>query len=502
MKKIENFNEYNTVYLFQMFRAVVYIKGTDELFYDEIESLRYFISKQEEITYCDVEDNIDLCTFIYSDHEKALENIREYDQETKQFAADFITEFFIAMPREEDEKERLLEVFRKCQLPMPQNEEYQLILPAGELGEDEQYELEAVSLTFIAIHYYEINERKIPGDYRKYTPCLIQFLQDKDQLGDSLNFCYNTPDLNRITDSLDSRNLNVLNRATKSNLTIAILYNKNGNHGYNKIMGNTELTGVFPRVFVETCYVALIDKDNPSDWNKITGFFSKTDIRKVLRELDKLVYGLAFNGPVYDQPALKQQMEAQFWAEEVENQLDELMPFIGVITEADRKERIKAVLDFKEWMSKSIGESNPQTTEGDKSCTFGIIATDQNTVVNGEFMFNITTGFNIKGCQGDECVCTAYFYDNDGNFMTCDDEDYATSKSKQMNCRYHFTPKYNDSNFSGVELTIPMRLLYKSARSLANKKQPYRIELSIYDFTIGEFLPSDPRYMDFYLPNV
>ena len=95
MKKIENFNEYNTVYLFQMFRAVVYIKGTDELFYDEIESLRYFISKQEEITYCDVEDNIDLCTFIYSDHEMALENIREYDQETKQFAADFITEFFI-----------------------------------------------------------------------------------------------------------------------------------------------------------------------------------------------------------------------------------------------------------------------------------------------------------------------------------------------------------------------------------------------------------------------
>ena len=86
--------------------------------------------------------------------------------------------------------------------------------------------------------------------------------------------------------------------------------------------------------------------------------------------------------------------------------------------------------------------------------------------------------------------------------MTCDDEDYATAKSKQMNCRYHFTPKYNDSNFSGVELTIPMRLLYKSARSLANKKQPYRIELSIYDFTIGEFLPSDSRYMDFYLPNV
>lgn len=512
MEIIKDFeNDYFEIRFFAIFRAVVHIKGSDDLSVDEIEALREFISKQMEVTTGEVENFIAHCRSFYS-KEQAFDDIRDYDQEAKQYTADFITEFFIAEDRDEDEKERLLEVFRECELPMPQNDEYRLDFCAGN---DKQEDNPLVCSTYIAIHYDEAKERKIPGDYRKYTPCRIEFLQDQDQLGDRLNYCYNTPDLNRITESLD---LSLFASAFKMNPCVAILFDRSGTYGYNKIMGDTNLTGIFPRVFVETCFVAIIDKDNPSDWNKILGFINTEIIRKVLHDLDKIVHGLAFDGPVYDQPVVRRRIEKDFW-DDVDYKLDGLKPFALVegyiVTERERKDRIKRIQKFKSWLSeKQDEEEEMQVREVVKACTFKkVVVMEEGVFRDGELRLVIYADFNIQDCKGEKCACCAYFYDHDGTPMapesfyndrtpTPDDARYSTASETQLVSTYEFTPSYNNSDFSDVELSIPMRLLESSARVSGNREQPYWIKLKLFNFATGEFMEKDSDWLRFYLQGV
>ena len=61
--------------------------------------------------------------------------------------------------------------------------------------------------------------------------------------------------------------------------------------------------------------------------NVTSGFRSKKLIRQTLKAFDKSVYGLAYNGPVYDQPEVKKRIEKAFW-QDIEDKLDDLeMPY-------------------------------------------------------------------------------------------------------------------------------------------------------------------------------
>lgn len=113
MEKIEDFDYYLSYFLYPVLRAVVYIKGFEDLLYDEVKALQDFISKQQEVTFDEVEASIKVACETYSFEEQAFTIIRDADPEEKQFAADLITEFYISMvqecEREEDEKERFIE---------------------------------------------------------------------------------------------------------------------------------------------------------------------------------------------------------------------------------------------------------------------------------------------------------------------------------------------------------------------------------------------------------
>ena len=178
--------------------------------------------------------------------------------------------------------------------------------------------------TYIVVSYYEKDRKKIPGDYRDYRPCTIRFEQIgllnsfdkmKGNLGaKNLSSQNYTPELDKISEKLSLK----LPEADNE-LKLCIMYDENGAHGYNKLRDLAGL-GCNNDTFYETLVVCLQNKENNGT---VYGFKYVSQLREVLKALDEAVYGLAYNGPVYDQPALAESYKRKFW-QQVETEIDKL----------------------------------------------------------------------------------------------------------------------------------------------------------------------------------
>lgn len=178
--------------------------------------------------------------------------------------------------------------------------------------------------TYIVVSYYEKDRKKIPGDYRDYRPCTIRFEQIgllnsfdkmKENLGaKNLSSQNYTPELDKISEKLSLK----LPEADNE-LKLCIMYDENGAHGYNKLRDLAGL-GCNNDTFYETLVVCLQNKENNGT---VYGFKYVSQLREVLKALDEAVYGLAYNGPVYDQPALAESYKRKFW-QQVETEIDKL----------------------------------------------------------------------------------------------------------------------------------------------------------------------------------
>lgn len=189
-----------------------------------------------------------------------------------------------------------------------------------------EYDPDVITIepTYIVVSYYEKDRKKIPGDYRDYRPCTIRFEQIgllnsfdkmKGNLGaKNLSSQNYTPELDKISEKLSLK----LPEADNE-LKLCIMYDENGAHGYNKLRDLAGL-GCNNDTFYETLVVCLQNKENNGT---VYGFKYVSQLREVLKALDEAVYGLAYNGPVYDQPALAESYKRKFW-EQVETEIDKL----------------------------------------------------------------------------------------------------------------------------------------------------------------------------------
>ena len=178
--------------------------------------------------------------------------------------------------------------------------------------------------TYIVVSYYEKDRKKIPGDYRDYRPFTISFEQIgllssyddlKKKLGAEQLLSQNdTPKLDQISEKLHLELPGVDNE-----LKLCISYDEQGAHGYNKLRDLAGLN-ISNDTFYETLVVCLQNKGNDGT---VYGFKYVSQLREVLKALDAAVYGLAYNGPVYDQPALAESYKRRFW-QQVENEISKL----------------------------------------------------------------------------------------------------------------------------------------------------------------------------------
>lgn len=189
-----------------------------------------------------------------------------------------------------------------------------------------EYDPDVITIepTYIVVSYYEKDRKKIPGDYRDYRPCTIRFEQIgllnsfdkmKGNLGaKNLSSQNYTPELDKISEKLSLK----LPEADNE-LKLCIMYDENGAHGYNKLRDLAGLN-ISNDTFYETLVVCLQNKENNGT---VYGFKYVSQLREVLKALDEAVYGLAYNGPVYDQPALAESYKRKFW-QQVETEIDKL----------------------------------------------------------------------------------------------------------------------------------------------------------------------------------
>lgn len=189
-----------------------------------------------------------------------------------------------------------------------------------------EYDPDVITIepTYIVVSYYEKDRKKIPGDYRDYRPCTVRFEQIgllnsfdkmKENLGaKNLSSQNYTPELDKISEKLSLK----LPEADNE-LKLCIMYDENGAHGYNKLRDLAGL-GCNNDTFYETLVVCLQNKENNGT---VYGFKYVSQLREVLKALDEAVYGLAYNGPVYDQPALAESYKRKFW-QQVETEIDKL----------------------------------------------------------------------------------------------------------------------------------------------------------------------------------
>lgn len=178
--------------------------------------------------------------------------------------------------------------------------------------------------TYIVVSYFEKDRKKIPGDYRDYRPCTISFEQIgllssyddlKKKLGaEQLLSQKDTPKLDQISEKLHLELPGVDNE-----LNLCISYDEQGAHGYNKLRDLAGLN-ISNDTFYETLVVCLQNKGNDGT---VYGFKYVSQLREVLKALDEAVYGLAYNGPVYDQPALAESYKRKFW-QQVETEISKL----------------------------------------------------------------------------------------------------------------------------------------------------------------------------------
>lgn len=189
-----------------------------------------------------------------------------------------------------------------------------------------EYDPDVITIepTYIVVSYYEKDRKKIPGDYRDYRPCTIRFEQIgllnsfdkmKGNLGaKNLSSQNYTPELDKISEKLSLK----LPEADNE-LKLCIMYDENGAHGYNKLRDLAGL-GCNNDTFYETLVVCLQNKESDGT---VYGFKYVSQLREVLKALDEAVYGLAYNGPVYDQPALAESYKRKFW-QQVETEISKL----------------------------------------------------------------------------------------------------------------------------------------------------------------------------------
>ena len=189
-----------------------------------------------------------------------------------------------------------------------------------------EYDPDVITIepTYIVVSYYEKDRKKIPGDYRDYRPCTISFEQIgllssyddlKKKLGAEQLLSQNdTPKLDQISEKLHLELPGVDNE-----LKLCISYDGQGAHGYNKLRDLAGLN-ISNDTFYETLVVCLQNKGNDGT---VYGFKYVSQLREVLKALDAAVYGLAYNGPVYDQPALAESYKRKFW-QQVETEIGKL----------------------------------------------------------------------------------------------------------------------------------------------------------------------------------
>lgn len=312
-----------------------------------------------------------------------------------------------------------------------------------------EYDPDVITIepTYIVVSYYEKDRKKIPGDYRDYRPCTIRFEQIgllnsfdkmKGNLGaKNLSSQNYTPELDKISEKLSLK----LPEADNE-LKLCIMYDENGAHGYNKLRDLAGL-GCNNDTFYETLVVCLQNKESDGT---VYGFKYVSQLREVLKALDEAVYGLAYNGPVYDQPALAKAFKRRFWCQ-VEKEISNL-----------NYELIKLSERATVIPPKSVKVTKKEVSQ---------------VVLNGENHIRLTMSCQMDGCKGlsltGECEAR---YAVIGTTVDTSDYNYMQGYPNVLCVSKLFKPSYDSSVYSDVEFDFPQRLLPQKSR--------YKFELCFY----------------------
>lgn len=301
--------------------------------------------------------------------------------------------------------------------------------------------------TYIVVSYFEKDRKKIPGDYRDYRPCTISFEQIgllssyddlKKKLGAEQLLSQNdTPKLDQISEKLHLELPGVDNE-----LKLCISYDEQGAHGYNKLRDLAGLN-ISNDTFYETLVVCLQNKGNDGT---VYGFKYVSQLREVLSALDEAVYALAYNGPVYDQPALAKAFKRRFWCQ-VEKEISNL-----------NYELIKLSERATVIPPKSVKVTKTEVSQ---------------VVLNGENHIRLTMSCQMDGCKGlsltGECEAR---YAVIGTTVDTSDYNYMQGYPNVLCVSKLFKPSYDSSVYSDVEFDFPQRLLPQKSR--------YKFELCFY----------------------
>lgn len=312
-----------------------------------------------------------------------------------------------------------------------------------------EYDPDVITIepTYIVVSYYEKDRKKIPGDYRDYRPCTVRFEQIglfssfdkmKENLGaESLSSQKDIPKLDQISEKLNLK----LPRVDEE-LRLCIMYDEQGAHGYNKLR---DLAGLnFSNdTFYETLVVCLQKKEKNGT---VYGFRYVSQLREVLSALDEAVYALAYNGPVYDQPALAKAFKRRFWCQ-VEKEISNL-----------NYEMIKLSERATVIPPKSVKVTKTEVSQ---------------VVLNGENHIRLTMSCQMDGCKGlsltGECEAR---YAVIGTTVDTSDYNYMQGYPNVLCVSKLFKPSYDSSVYSDVEFDFPQRLLPQKSR--------YKFELCFY----------------------
>lgn len=301
--------------------------------------------------------------------------------------------------------------------------------------------------TYIVVSYFEKDRKKIPGDYRDYRPCTISFEQIgllssyddlKKKLGAEQLLSQNdTPKLDQISEKLHLELPGVDNE-----LKLCISYDEQGAHGYNKLRDLAGLN-ISNDTFYETLVVCLQNKGNDGT---VYGFKYVSQLREVLSALDEAVYALAYNGPVYDQPALAKAFKRRFWCQ-VEKEISNL-----------NYELIKLSERATVIPPKSVKVTKTEVSQ---------------VMLNGENHIRLTMSCQMDGCKGlsltGECEAR---YAVIGTTVDTSDYNYMQGYPNVLCVSKLFKPSYDSSVYSDVEFDLPQRLLPQKSR--------YKFELCFY----------------------
>lgn len=117
-------------------------------------------------------------------------------------------------------------------------------------------------------------------------------------------------------------------------------------------------------------------------------------------------------------------------------------------------------------------------SQSTKSAEIKSVTVSENADVNGKKGLSVKVSFSIKGMKGKKGRVVCYFYDENGKALKDLNENYCTTDG-DVSVGRTFTPSYDNSTYTDLELLIPYDELHLSGTD----NRTLRVNVSVWDYS-------------------